>query len=58
MLLEKIFIKKLFFITPQPVENKGVIKKLKRKDSQYKKVNKSDLVYIAESPDYCEENDR
>ncbi|EDS30330.1 wingless [Culex quinquefasciatus] len=41
----------------KPVENKGVIKKLKRKDSQYKKVNKSDLVYIAESPDYCEEND-
>lgn len=42
----------------QPVENKGVIKKLKRKDSQYKKVNKSDLVYIADSPDYCEENER
>nr|XP_029728406.1 protein Wnt-1-like [Aedes albopictus]XP_029728407.1 protein Wnt-1-like [Aedes albopictus] len=41
----------------KPVENKGVIKKLKRKDSQYKKVNKSDLVYIADSPDYCEENE-
>ncbi|XP_050100838.1 protein Wnt-1-like [Anopheles aquasalis] len=41
----------------KPVENKGIIKKLMRKDLEYKKVNKSDLVYIAESPNYCEENE-
>lgn len=44
----------LFF---QLIERDGRISKLRRRDPQYKKLIKSDLVYLEESPDYCDRND-
>jgi wingless-type MMTV integration site family 3 protein len=41
----------------KPVEKDGKIIKLRRKDAQFKKINKFDLIYLGDSPDYCEEND-
>ena len=41
----------------KPVEKDGRIIKLRRKDAQFKKINKFDLIYLGESPDYCDENE-
>lgn len=40
------------------VERKrGRIKKLRAASPDFKKPNKTDLVYLDDSPDYCEKND-
>lgn len=38
----------------QLVERDGKASKLRRRDPELKKLIKSDLVYLEESPDYCE----
>lgn len=48
-------MKKCFIL--QLVEREGKTPKLRRKDPDLKKLIKSDLVYLEESPDYCERND-
>lgn len=41
----------------QLIERDGRVSKLRRRDPQYKKLIKSDLVYLDESPDYCDRDD-
>lgn len=42
------------FDSLQLVERDGKAAKLRRRDPELKKLIKSDLVYLDESPDYCE----
>ncbi|XP_055324287.1 protein Wnt-1-like [Sitodiplosis mosellana] len=39
------------------IERDGRVSKLRRRDPQYKKLIKSDLVYLEDSPDYCDRDD-
>lgn len=41
----------------QLIERDGRVSKLRRRDPQYKKLIKSDLVYLEDSPDYCDRDD-
>lgn len=41
----------------QLIERDGRPSKLRRRDPDFKKLIKSDMVYLEDSPDYCERND-
>lgn len=47
----------IVFILIQLIERDGRVSKLRRRDPQYKKLIKSDLVYLEDSPDYCDRDD-
>ena len=45
------------FISLQIIRKDGKPPKLKPKEADHKKVMKTDLIYLSESPDYCEKNE-
>lgn len=44
-------------VSPQMMRKDGKPPKLRPKEMDQKKLMKTDLIYLTESPDYCERND-
>ena len=57
MCIVTIFYVYNMFKNIQLIDRIGKTPKLRRRDPDHKKLIKSDLVYIEDSPDYCEKNE-